>query len=109
MLKRYQVLLEDWLGDHLAAISEKYDISFSEAIRLVLCLQIPELASIAYPKIKTKKLKKELVSTIRMQARNKEGRDEFYCLVSHIYFEGRKAVESWSKEQKKLVRKQKTK
>jgi len=109
MLKRHQVLPEDWLGDHLTAISKKYDISFSEAIRLVLSLQIPGLVSIAYPKIKTKSLQKELVSCIRKQARNKEVRGEFHILVSHIYFQARKSVESWEIEQKKLARKQKTK
>ena len=61
MLKRQQVLLDHWTTEHLKGISEKYDISFSEAIRILLALQIPRMVSIAYPKIKHKPLDREMV------------------------------------------------
>ena len=40
MLKRYQVLLPDWLEDNIKEIAEIFDLSFSEIIRLELCFAI---------------------------------------------------------------------
>lgn len=101
MLKRYQILLTEWLADHLKAISEKYDISMSEAVRLVLSLQIPKLISIAYPKYKTAISDKKLVTTIRKARNNQIYTEDLHKLFSNIYFEGRKAIELWEKEEKK--------
>lgn len=100
MLKRHQILLTDWLEEHLKAISEKYDISMSEAVRLVLSLQIPKLVSIAYPKYKTVIADKKFVAAIKAASNSKMGEENFHKLISQIYFEGRKAVEFWSAEEK---------
>ena len=101
MLKRHQVLLTDWLGDHLKMISEKYDISFSEAIRLTLCLQITKLVSTAYPKYKVATFDKELVGVIQKAKVNKTNMENLHKLLSKIYFEARKAMEFWAAEEKK--------
>ncbi len=37
MLKRYQVLLPDWLEDYVKLLADKYDLSFSEIIRTIIC------------------------------------------------------------------------
>ena len=100
MLKRSQILLTDWLVEHLKGISEKYDISMSEAIRLVLSLQIPKLVSIVYPKYKIAITDKKFVAAIRKASSGKMGEENFHKLISEIYFEGRKATEFWSAEQK---------
>ncbi len=104
MLKRHQVLLEDWVVDHLKTISEKYDISFSETIRLVLCLQIPKMVRIAYPRIDIKTPDKELVKT--MQAVSSDGveREQLHKIMSKVYFEARKAMELWSVEENKKAK-----
>lgn len=101
MLKRYQVLFEDWLADHLKAISKKYDISFSEAVRIVLCLQIPRMIKIACPKCNTATLDRKLIETIKAANRNKTNMEDLHRLIAKIYFEGRKAAEFWSEEEKK--------
>ena len=101
MLKRYQILLTDWLADHVKGISEKYDISISETVRLLLCLQIPKMISIAYPKHKIEIIDKQLVTTIKKAASNKIKREELYKLMSKIYFESRKSLEFWSAEEGK--------
>ena len=101
MLKRYQILLTDWLADHLKAISEKYDISISEGVRLMLCLQIPKMVSIAYPKYKVETADRKLVTTIKKAGGDKISREDLHKLLSKIYFEGRKALEFWSKEEGK--------
>ena len=99
MLKRYQVLLEDRLADHCKTISEKYDISFSEAIRILLSLQIPKLAAIAHPKCKVKHLDQEMVKTIKAARHKKLQRVNLHRLISEIYFEGRKSIETWTREE----------
>ncbi|UCC95211.1 MAG: hypothetical protein JSW40_00240 [Candidatus Omnitrophota bacterium] len=101
MLKRYQIILTDWLGEHLAAISDKYDISISEAARIVLCLQIPKLVSVAYPKHKVAISDRDLVTTIKRSSRDTDSRADLHRLLSDIYFEARKAIEFWAKEEKK--------
>ena len=102
MLRRYQVLLADWLGDHFKEISKKYDISFSEAIRIVACLQVPKLAKIAHPKCKFISFDKELVKAIKQASTNRSNSADFHKLLSEIYFEARKALEVWDKEEKKI-------
>ena len=52
MLKRHQVLLDDWATKHLRNIAEEMDISFSEAIRLAICLYAGELARALHPEYK---------------------------------------------------------
>lgn len=37
MLKRYQVLLPDWMEDYIKFLVERHDVSFSEIIRAELC------------------------------------------------------------------------
>lgn len=101
MLKRYQVLLEDWLGDHLHTISEKYDISFPEALRIVLCLQIPKLVSAAHSKHKVAISDKVFVNIIKKCACDKNFRERLHKTISDIYFEARKAIEFWEDEEKK--------
>ena len=104
MLKRYQVLLEDWLGDHFKAISRKYDISFSEAVRILTCLQVPRLVNAAYPKYKFKNFDKELVRAIGEANRDRMNAERFHKLLSRIYFETHKILELWSKEEEKRSR-----
>jgi hypothetical protein len=101
MLKRYQILLTDWLADHLRTISEKYDISISEGVRLMLCLQIPKMVSFAYPKYKIETADRKLVTTIKKAGDNEISREDLYKLMSEIYFEARKALEFWTKEEEK--------
>ena len=52
MLKRHQVLLTDWLADYMKYIADRYDLSFSEVIRLCLCLHCCDAISDMHPKKK---------------------------------------------------------
>ena len=52
MLKRYQVMLPDWLEEHVEKLVEKYDLSFSEVIRAQLCCWILTVVSHLYPEHK---------------------------------------------------------
>ena len=102
MLKRYQVLLNGWLGDHLKAIAEKHDLSFSEVIRLGLCLMAGECISKTYPQYKFPDLKAKLHEFNRERdKKSKVNPEEFHRFLSKVYFETRKAIEFWETEEKK--------
>jgi len=95
MLKRYQVLINDWLADYAKFISEKYDWSFSEAIRLTMCVSTINWAAALYPdKFRTRYTYKKLVGMMKRYQKAPDMLDEsFKSELSKIYFEARKAAE----------------
>jgi len=105
MLKRYQILLEDWTAEHLKKIGEKYDISFSEAVRILLALQIPRMVSIAFPNVKCEFYDKNMVTMIKSANKDKRTMEDFHKLMSKVYFESHKTIESWFKEEAKRQKK----
>ena len=101
MLKRHQVLLDDWMAEHIKGISEVYDISFSEAIRGALSLAYLDLIAKTYPsyKIDLKGMNKRL--SLKRGNLEKIGSDQFHKDLSILYFEARKAIEFFWEQQKK--------
>jgi hypothetical protein len=93
MLLRQQVLLEDWLVEYLKLIAEKYDLSFSEVIRIALCAQFSEMINLLYPDIKSEINKKWFLGLLQKAQGSKESREELHKLISKIYFETRKSIE----------------
>ena len=91
MLKRYQVLLPDWLENYIVQIAELFDLSFSEIIRLELCFSILSSTKSFYPKYKMGITPKEILESAHGQKEVKE--EEKHQFMSKIYFETRKAVE----------------
>ena len=91
MLKRYQVLLPDWLEDYIIQIAELFDLSFSEIIRLELCFSILSSTKSFYPKYKMGITPKEILESAHGQKEAEE--EEKHRYMSKIYFETRKAVE----------------
>ena len=101
MLKRYQVLLEDWQADHYKLVAQKYDVSFSEMIRMALCIDIMHATRIAFPKHKWSVDFKLLEDAIKNRnIIETEGSEKFHVFLSKIYFETRKATEVWHKDKK---------
>ncbi|MFC1577190.1 hypothetical protein ACFL3N_02500 [Candidatus Omnitrophota bacterium] len=101
MLKRYQVLINDWLADHIKKISERYDISYSETIRGALCMAYLSMISRDYPgcKINIKEMRKRV--SMKAGTYEKVGRDQFHGDMSRLYFEAHKAIEYfWAQEKK---------
>ncbi|RKY31417.1 MAG: hypothetical protein DRP74_04955 [Candidatus Omnitrophota bacterium] len=95
MLKRYQVLLSDWIADYIKFCAEKYDWSFSEALRLILSVEIVSWVSSVYPEYKPKFDSKELAKMGKDYMKRAPGKleEEFHKWISLIYFEARKATE----------------
>lgn len=108
MLKRNQVLLNDWLVDIIKNMSKKYDLSFSEVIRVFLCLQIGKMSSYAYPDLdfkyainKTKRIIKKKNSKEPLST------EELRTAISELYFETRKAAEMWHEKEKEAKKEKK--
>jgi len=93
MLKRCQILLCDWLEEHLKLIARRNDVSFSEMTRIVLCEGLLRTAPSLHPELKGK-VNKEQLSDIAKEGYNlKTTLERKHQLTSKLYFEARKAIE----------------
>ncbi|MFC1667102.1 hypothetical protein ACFL0P_04480 [Candidatus Omnitrophota bacterium] len=93
MLKRYQVLLDDWQREYLNFITEKYDVSFSEAIRILISISVICVTTKLDPKYKTNLKIQDLIEVRNKVSKKGENQAEFHGGISKLYFEARKAVE----------------
>lgn len=93
MLKRYQVLLPDWLGNYLQYIVDKHDVSFSEAIRLEVCFAVLSSVTNLYPEYKPGMTPREFLESYKKEAQSGMNLAEMRKIMSNIYFEARKAAE----------------
>lgn len=101
MLKRYQVLLPDWLEDYLKWGVKQTGLSFSEIIRLEICFSVLSLIEELHPEYKpniTMKDVTEIAKSFNKSGFTKEDIDRF---ASRVYFETRKAIEHRSSKVKK--------
>ena len=110
MLKRYQVLLPDWLGDWVEHLVNMYDLSFSEIIRAEICYSILAGTANLYPDHKLGLTIQEISKLSKKNAAEEMNRDEMLRTISKMYFETRKAVEfRLDKERKNIKNKKKKK
>ena len=93
MLKRHQVLLTDWLADYIKFLAEMYDASFSEVIRLSLCMEYAHTISLRYPGYKTKLNHKKTIGELNELIRTERFSEQNHKIISQTYFEARKAIE----------------
>jgi ABC-type polysaccharide transport system permease subunit len=93
VLKRYQVLLPDWLEDYIKFLVEKYGLSFSEVIRVKICLSVLSAVANLYPEIKLGITLNEITEMEKNNVQDTIKKDEMHRLLSKIYFETRKAAE----------------
>ena len=105
MLKRYQILLNDWLAEHLELIAERNDLSFSEMIRIVLCEGLLRTCPTLHPEYKSRINPRELSDLAKEGSDLETPLERKHQLISKLYFEARKAIEymndKLSKESKK--------
>jgi hypothetical protein len=91
--KRYQVLIPEWLEDYIKLGVKKFGVSFSELLRLEICLSIISTMEALYPTYKTAFSIKEVFQAAQRFSQGKVGKDELDKLISKVYFEARKAIE----------------
>ncbi len=105
MLKRYQVLLPDWLEDYHKFLVDMYDLSFSEVLRISLCIEVLTMVPLLCPGYKPGITVEEMSKLIKRKLEEKMDQDELHRLMSKVYFEARKAVEYRLAEEKKKKKK----
>lgn len=93
MLKRYQVLFPDWLEDYIKIGVETYGFSFSELIRLEVCLSILHQIPALHPEYKPRINLQDILVAINKATAEGADKKSFNRFVSQIYFETRKAIE----------------
>jgi len=93
MLKRFQVLLTEWLAEYAQFISQEFDVSFSEAVRILMCIGSIQAIKELSPKYKTKMNVRNVVAAIKKEKNNKSREEITHKLISKAYFETRKAIE----------------
>ena len=93
MLKRCQVLLTDWQEEYIRNTSERYDLSFSEVLRIFLSEGFLYIIPLMHPKLKPGITGKQLAEMTRKAGDSKTPIDEQHKLISKVYFEARKVVE----------------
>ena len=101
MLKRYQILLTDWLAEYINFLAQRYDVSFSEVVRLALCVEFMHQIPLHCPEFKPKITRKDLLSADERAAKAHSVEEKHHSLMSKIYFEGRKAIEYRLNKEKK--------
>ena len=104
MLKRYQILLNDWLMDYIKLLSEKYDASFSEVIRLSLCYEYMHTIALRHPEYKMKLSHKKIIEHLEKLIETKRFEEKQHKIISETYFEARKAIEFALGKEKKSKR-----
>ena len=93
MLKRYQVLLSDWIEDYIKLVAERYDISTSAVIRVHMALAIIFIITTLHPEYKPNLADKEFQELSKKASKGKLDEAEAHQVMSRILFEARKAVE----------------
>ena len=93
MLKRYQVLLPDWLEDYIKIAAKRLDLSFSETIRAMVCATTIANVSILFPEYKPGMTLKDFLKKMQEDPNLEIETAEMHRLLSKLYFETRKAVE----------------
>ena len=94
--------MNDWLADGIKSIAKKYDISFSEVLRIALCIQVAESLSRVNPKYKSKKIGKFVDDILKKRNKGEHLDSEtLHKFFSDVYFEARKSLESWTEEEAK--------
>ena len=105
MLKRYQVLLNDWMEDYIKFVAEKYDISISSEIRIHMALGIIYVISTLNPEYKVNLESKEFMELTKKAGKGELEEYEVHQMMSKVLFEARKAAEHRMALEKKTKKK----
>jgi len=93
MLKRVQVLLEDWQVDFIRNSAKKFDFSFSETVRVLVSEAILSILFSLEPKKKIGIDANDLLKMKKIILNPDTTMKKRHEILSKIYFEARKATE----------------
>ena len=93
MLKRCQILLDEWQVEHLKRSVEALDFSFSEVVRIFVSEAILSILFSIEPDKKIGITLDELTALKKKVLDPETTQEERHQLISKVYFEARKASE----------------
>jgi hypothetical protein len=93
MLKRCQILLENWQVEYIKLVCQKYDQSFSEVVRIIICDGLLCLLPLISPEYKSGIDLKLLAKMTKEAGDPTISEEEKHKLISRLYFETRKLTE----------------
>jgi hypothetical protein len=104
-MKSYQVLLPRWLERPIKKRVDRLEVSFSEVLRIQVCLTVLAFQKILFPEYEPGVKLEDFLNSIKDLIYNDHKKDEILDLYSDIYYETRKALEYREKEEKKAEKK----
>lgn len=104
-MKSYQVLLPRWLERPVKKRVDQLEISFSEVLRVQVCLSVLAFQNVLYPEYKPGTKLEYFLNQIKEFVQGEHEKSEILDLYSDIYYETRKALEYREKKEKKAERK----
>jgi hypothetical protein len=93
MLKRNQILLQDWQEEYIKFVSKTYDVSISEAVRTIINITAVVLLKELFPKYKPKISIKDIAKAFTKVQSGEICEEKFYLMMSDLYYEARKIME----------------
>jgi hypothetical protein len=100
-MKSYQVLLPRWLERPVKKRVEQLNVSFSEVLRVQVCLAVLALQKVMHPDYKPDMELEDFLNKIKSFLDENHEKNEILELYSDIYYETRKALEYREKQEKK--------
>ena len=98
MLKKCQILLPDWLEEHVKYLALKYDLSFSEIIRGEMCYTTLSAITHLHPEYKSNLSPEKIMELFQEHDYEESEKTEIYRIMTDIYSETRKAIEYWKEK-----------
>ena len=105
-MKSYQVLLPNWLERPIKKRVDQLEVSFSEVLRVQVCLAVLALQNTLYPEYKPGIKLEDFLRSIKMFLDGSHEKSEILQLYSDIYYETRKALEYRVKQEREAEKKQ---
>ena len=93
MLKRHQVLLDDWQETFVRHLSEEFDFSFSEVVRILISEAILNIMFSLRPKSNKDFTYDDLTNLKKKVLNPNSSAEDRHKVLSKVYFEARKAAE----------------
>jgi hypothetical protein len=100
-MKSYQVLLPRWLERPVKKRVDQLNVSFSEVLRVQVCLAVLALQKVMHPDYKPDMELEDFLNKIKSFLDENHEKNEILELYSDIYYETRKALEYREKQEKK--------
>lgn len=100
-MKSYQVLLPRWLERPVKKRVDQLNVSFSEVLRVQVCLAVLALQKVMHPDYKPDMELEDFLNKIKSFLDENHEKNEILELYSDIYYETRKALEYREKQERK--------